>query len=369
MNAADETTTGSDPEGPRVTVVVAMFERREKTVRCAESLAAQTIDRAEIVFVDDGSEDGTPDAVEAVARRCRLPMRVLRNERNLGANASRNRGVAASRAPLVAFLDSDCVVDPDWLERLVAPFEADPRLGAGSGLVEDACVDNVWELAFRGTHRLPRPGPCSRITSCNLCIRRSLLPDGAWDETRPTRTDGGRPDTAISARCDEEGLNLAIRAAGWRVVAIPDARAVHHHPYTRRSLLRQAWFGGCSVAEIQWRYRLGPRRDLGPILVTHLLLWPAILVGLLWSWWPILVPAFTGMLAIAAISANEILNKGKTPIELLRAGPALFVYYHVRLAGWLWRRAQLRLGVRPIDRVSPEVLAGSMPSPPGDATA
>lgn len=359
MTSSDERTA------PRVSVVVAMFERREKTVRCAESLAAQTIDRAEIIFVDDGSEDGTPDAVEAVAARSRLPMRVIRNERNLGANASRNRGVAAATAPLVAFLDSDCEAAPDWLERLVAPFEADPTLGAGSGLVEDACDDSIWELAFRGTHRLPHPGPCSRITSCNLCIRRSLLPDGAWDETRPTRTDGGRPDTAISARCDEEGLNLAIRAAGWTVIAIPDARAVHHHPYTRRSLLRQAWFGGASVAEIQWRYGLGFRKDLGPIFAAYGLLLVGILLGPLVSWWCVLLPLPVAGLAVAAISFNELRNKGKSIPELLRAAPALLVYYHVRLAGWFRRRLQLRLGIAPIERVSPATLAADLPRPPG----
>ena len=363
MTASIEGTTSSASDAPRVSVVVAMFERRDKTVRCAESLAAQTIDRAEIIFVDDGSEDGTPDAVDAVAARSRLPMRVIRNERNLGANASRNRGVAAATAPLVAFLDSDCEASPDWLERLVEPFEADPNLGAGSGLVEDACDASIWELAFRGTHRLPRPGPCSRITSCNLCIRRSLLPEGAWDESRPTRTDGGRPDTAISARCDEEGLNLAIRAAGWGVVAIPTAKAVHHHPYTRRSLLRQAWFGGASVAEIQWRYGLGFRKDLGPIFAAWGLLLVGILLGPLVSWWTLLLPVPVAALAIAAISFNELRNKGKTPIELLRASPALVVYYHVRLAGWLRRRIQLRLRIQPIDRVSPETLASAMPRP------
>ena len=365
---AETTTPGNEDAMPRVSVVVAMFERRDKSVACAESLAAQTIDRAEIIFVDDGSEDDTPEAVEAVAARSRLPMRVLRNERNLGANASRNRGVADARAPLVAFLDSDCVAEPDWLERLVEPFERDASLGAGSGLVEDACSDNVWELAFRGTHRLPRPGPSGRITSCNLCIRRGLMPTGAWDETRPTRTDGGRPDTAISARCDEEGLNLAIRAAGWSVEAIPTAKVRHFHPYSRRSLLRQAWFGGCSVAEIVHRYRLGPRKDLGPILLAWVLLAGALVVAPFTSWWLLLLPLPVAGLAIAAISFNEIRNKGKNALELVKAAPALAVYYHVRLAGWMFRTAQLKCGIRPVERIDPATIARGLPSPEGGST-
>ena len=364
MKTVSETTTPDGMhEGPRVSVVIAMFERRERSVACARSLAAQTIDRAEIIFVDDGSEDDTPEAVEAIAAGSRIPMRVLRNERNLGANASRNRGVAAANAPLVAFLDSDCEASPEWLERLVEVFDADPSLGAASGLVEDACVDNVWELAFRGTHRLPHAGPCSRITSCNLCVRRELMPTGAWDETRPTRKDRGRPDTAISARCDEEGLNLAIRAAGWRVEAVPSASVKHFHPYTRRSLLRQAWFGGCSVAEIVHRYRLGPRKDLGPIAAFWVLLVVALVVAPFTSGWLLLVPALMAMLAAAAIGYNELSNKGKTVRELVRAAPALVVYYHVRLAGFLCRRGQMSCGVKPVGRIDPEEIARELPSP------
>ena len=358
-------TPSQDMEGPRVTVVVAMFERREKTVACARSLVAQDIDRAEIVFVDDGSEDGTPDAVEAVGRASRLPVTVLRNERNLGANASRNRGVAAAKAPLVAFIDSDCVAAPDWLRSLVEPFERDPSIGAASGLVEDGCVGNVWERVFAGTHRLARRGPSGRITSCNLCIRRTLMSPGAWDETRPTRTDGGRPDTAISARCDEEGLNLAIRAAGWSVVAEPSAVVEHFHPYTRRSLFRQAFFGGCSVAEIVHRYRLGPRKDLGPILVTWILLAIAIALGPFLGWWTLLAPAATGSLAAAAIAYNEVRNKGRAIGDLVLTAPAILLYYQIRLAGYVLRTIQLGLGIRPVARVSPAAMAASLPRPPG----
>ena len=368
MTTVSEATTIPDPcDAPRVSVVVAMFERLERSVACARSLAAQTIDRAEVIFVDDGSEDGTPEAVEVVARTSRIPMRVVRNARNLGANSSRNRGVSLAAAPLVAFLDSDCEAAPDWLERLAEPFEVDPRLGAGSGLVEDACVGNVWELAFSGTHRLPRPGPCSRITSCNLCIRRVLMPAGAWDESRPTRSDGGRPDTAISARCDEEGLNLAIRAAGWGVEAIPAAKVRHFHPYSRRSLLRQAWYGGCSAAEIVHRYRLGPRRDLGPIALAWLLLGLVVLLGPFTTWWLALLPAGMAGLAVAAIAGNELVNKGKTPGELIRASPALVVYYHVRLAGFMVRRWQLRFGGAGVERLDRTQLATGLPRPPESA--
>lgn len=349
---------------PRVSVVVAFHGRREKTLACLESLLAQEIRDAEFILVDDGSPDDTADAVAAhIALRGDPRARVLRNGRNLGANATRNHGVAAARAPLIAFLDSDCTAEDGWLEALVAPF-ADPSVGAVSGLVEDSAQSNPWELAFRGTHRLPRRGPVSRMVIGNLCVRRTLLGTGL-DESRPTRLDPrtGRPDLSISARSDEEGLNLAIRAAGWKVLAEPSARAIHHHPYTRRSLLRQAYFGGQSAAEIVWRYRLGPRRDLGPIAATYALLVAALAALPFLGPTALLAPAAAALLPVAAISYNELANKGKSPPELLRAAPALFVYYHARLAGYLLRRAQLALGVRRITRVDPRDLARTLPTP------
>jgi len=351
---------------PRVSVVVAVFERKERTLACLGTLLAQTLTDAEIVVVDDGSEDGTAEAIEALAAGGgRIPIRLLRNGVNRGANASRNRGSEAARAPVVAFLDSDCLADPDWLEELVRPF-ADPRVGAVSGLVEDTCRDNVWELAFSGTHRLPRRGPSSRLTSCNLAVRRELVAGGRWDESRPTRRtpDGARPDTAISARCDEEGLNLGIRAAGWKVLAEPAARVRHVHPYTRRSLLRQAFYGGCSVAEIVWKYRLPPRRDLAPMFAA----WLAVPIAAVLAtrdarWW--LLPATLALLAIAAVCWNERRMKGKSIGELLRSAPALVVYYHGRMAGYLFRRGQIAFGIRRPARVDRTALAAGFPTAPG----
>jgi len=374
-----------DGDGPAVSIVVAAYGRREKTLACVRSILAQDVAAGggpthlaiDLVFVDDGSPDGTADAVEAVLDRAQFATQVLRNERNLGANASRNRGVRAARGELIAFLDSDCIAETDWIRRLVAPFR-DPTVGAASGLVDDLPATNVWELAFHGTHRLPRAGDVSRLVIGNLCVRRALLAAHALDESRPTRIDPatGRPDLTVSGRSDEEGLNLALRAAGWRVVAAPDARALHDHPYTRRALLRQAWFGGRSAAELVWKYRLGPRKDLGPILAAHALL---ALGGVAWllrdalpGGMPVAVALLSGgtlaaLLACAAISYNELRNKGKSPRELLRAAAALAVYYEVRAAGYASRRLGLAfarcLGRTPFTRVRPGELALALPRP------
>lgn len=358
---------------PRVSVVVAAYGRCEQTLACLRSIFAQDLaDRSpsavELVVVDDGSPDGTADRVEALLADAPFAATLLRNEQNLGANRSRNRGVRLARGELVAFLDSDCLADSSWLRALIAPF-VDPTIGAASGLVEDSPATNVWELAFHGTHRLPRRGDVSRLVIGNLCVRRELLRAHELDETRPARIDPatGRPDLTVSGRSDEEGLNLALRAAGWRIVAEPSARAVHHHPYTRRALFRQAWFGGRSAAELVWKYRLGPRKDLGPIIAAHTSLACSAIFAMFHastiSFVLLGLGLFFVLLAVIAISYNEIRNKGKTLIELFLASPALFVYYEIRSAGYVFRRVELLLQRAPIQRTNLHELARALPKP------
>ncbi|NBQ15997.1 MAG: glycosyltransferase, partial [Proteobacteria bacterium] len=315
-------------------------DRRAQVVACVESLLRQSLAPAEIVVVDDHSRDGTAEAILAIAPSAGgTSLRVVRNGRNLGANASRNVGVAASSGALVAFLDSDCEASPTWLENIVRPF-GDPSVGAVSGLVEDTCRDNAWERAFAGTHRLPRRGPTSRFTSCNLCVRRTLLSAHRWEEdfSDATRSGVAPPDTSFSGRCDEEGLYLAIRAAGWAVLAEPSAVLRHHHPYSARSFMRQAYHGGRAAAELVWKFRLHDRLDVAPFLLALLAAVAAVPIactaGAPWSRWALLVPLLPLGAGVAAVAWNETARKGKTPLGLLRAAPALILYYALRCTGY-----------------------------------
>lgn len=335
------------PLDVRVSVVLPTCDRAEQTRRCLDALAKQTFDSYEIIVVDDASTDGTPDMLEAFAREHPdLPVRILRQESNLGANRSRNRGVQASRAPFVAFLDSDCVAEPDWIEQLMAGFEDDDVV-AVTGLVLDPEPANVWELAFAGTHRIAAAGPVRRVVAGNLGVRREPLLAVTFDEdfVDRARHRDGRPDTSFSGRCDEEGVFLQLRAQGWTFVARPEARVFHDHRYDARAFRRQAYHGGRAAAELVYKYRLPPRLDMLPFMLGYgslLILLPvALLAGL---WLLLLLPAFFLLGAAAAIAYNEVVRKGKSIAQLLLAGPALTLYYHLRFAGYVHEAVGLRLG-------------------------
>ncbi|GAG21050.1 unnamed protein product, partial [marine sediment metagenome] len=215
-------------------MVVPTCNRREVLARCLDALAAQTYPNYEIIVVDDCSTDDTPQFLASFAdRHPRLPFRWFRNQSHAGANPSRNRGIRESQGSLVAFLDNDCIAQPDWLEQLLSGFSSE-KVAAVTGLVEDPPPTNIYELTYKGTHRIHRWGRARRLVAGNMCVRRALLLDYMLDEDRAPRVRSaeGTPDVSVSGRCDEEGLYLLLRAAGHEQRVVPEAVVLHEHHFT-----------------------------------------------------------------------------------------------------------------------------------------
>src|SRR4051812_4685788 len=104
-------------ERPKISVVFATHERASRLAELLDSLRRQTLDPAdfEVIAVDDGSGDSTPEVLQAAVGDGALRLRSLRLEPSAGPAAARNAGWRIARAPLVAFTDDDCVADPGWL--------------------------------------------------------------------------------------------------------------------------------------------------------------------------------------------------------------------------------------------------------------
>ncbi len=333
---------------PLVSVVIPTCNRRAVLERSLLALCRQSFPNFEVIVVDDGSIDNTGEMLDAVAAaHPRLNLRRLKNEANLGANASRNRGVRASHGEIVAFIDSDCIAEPDWLEKLVAGFSA-VDVAAVTGVVFDPPAMNLYEMAFKGTNRVHGAGPASRLVGGNMAVRRETLLTYMWDEDRRFQAmiADGVPDVSTSGGCDEEGLYFQIRAAGFRQLVIPGARVLHDHHYSRQSFFRQAYLGGGSAAHLVYKYRLPPRIDLLPLLLTYLTL-PLALIDRRLAW----IPASFFLLMVAALLYNDLFRKAKTLVETLLTLPHMIAYYHVRLSGYVVEAVRLRLGFRQIERI------------------
>lgn len=112
-------------DAPQISVVTPSYNRRDAVLRAIGSVRAQTLGDFEHIVVDDGSTDGTAEAVRAVED---LRLRLIVQPSRQGANAARNAGIEAARSSLLAFLDSDDVYLPHRLAWTAEKFRAEPDL-------------------------------------------------------------------------------------------------------------------------------------------------------------------------------------------------------------------------------------------------
>jgi GT2 family glycosyltransferase len=202
--------------GPRVSVVVATRNRVGRLRRLLDSLAAQTVEDFEVVVVDDGSVRGTPELM----RRYRdgevddgLRLRDVRREAPGGPSAARNAGWPLAEAPLVAFLDDDCVASPGWLAALLAAAEAVP-----GAIVQGRTLPDPREASRLGPHSrslwVEEPGPYYQ--AANILYPKALLEEL-----------GGFDAEAFPFVGEDTDLAWRALAAGAAVEWAPDA-LVHH---------------------------------------------------------------------------------------------------------------------------------------------
>jgi GT2 family glycosyltransferase len=119
----------------RLSIVIVSFNARAELANCLRSLKENppALDH-EIVVVDNQSSDGSPDAARAVAG-----VRLVRMERNAGFSAANNAGIAVSRGDLLLLLNSDTLVPPGAIDRLIARLAATPSAAvAGPRLVDES---------------------------------------------------------------------------------------------------------------------------------------------------------------------------------------------------------------------------------------
>lgn len=102
---------------PKASVIVPVYNSEQELKDCLDSLVEQTEKDIEIIVIDDGSTDNSPE-IEAEYQKKYPNVKVYRNERNLGQSETRNRGIELAEGDYIAFLDSDDYVNPGMYEEL-----------------------------------------------------------------------------------------------------------------------------------------------------------------------------------------------------------------------------------------------------------
>ncbi|CAB4950170.1 unannotated protein [freshwater metagenome] len=261
---------------PLVTVVVPTRDRAVRLARLLEALRRQTLDPEafEVVVFDDASTDpGVRRVLDAVAAEGVLDLRVLRGTSSAGPAVARNRAWRAGGAPLVAFVDDDCVPGRRWLEALrdawSAAALADPDLAVVQGPVDPDPAEYPHDFGpFSTTLWVREASP--RFETANIAYPRALLERlGGFDE----RLVVAGEDTDLGWRAVE---------AGATVVWAGDAQ-VHH------GVVQQGPWGRLAKG---WRWRYVPA-----VFARHPGLRRELELGVFWG--PPHLWLFGGLLAVA----------------------------------------------------------------------
>lgn len=107
---------------PLVSIIIPIYNTEKQLADCLQSAMDQSVFEIEIIAVDDASTDDSLEILRSFAQKDPR-IKILANEKNLGAAGSRNRGMDASTGRWLAFLDSDDLLDPDFCQVLLAEAE------------------------------------------------------------------------------------------------------------------------------------------------------------------------------------------------------------------------------------------------------
>lgn len=251
-----------------IDVVVPVRDNYALTRSCLEHLAAQTAPHR-VIVVDDGSSDGTP----RLLREQWPAVDVIEQGTSRGYVRAVNRGVAAGGGELVVLVNNDVELQPDFLERLSAPFGRDERLGSAASLMlarDGATIDSVGvsiDPTLAGFARL-QGRPAAEAGARTPALAGPEGTGGAW--RRSVWEQAGGFDERIRAYMEVVDLALRIGSAGWSTTAVPEAVGVHlgSASYGRRSAAQRR-LSGHSRGYLLRRWGVMRGRHAARALVTE----------------------------------------------------------------------------------------------------
>jgi mycofactocin glycosyltransferase len=233
---------------PAVSIIIPARNSAQDLEECLASLMKLDYpsEKLEFILVDDGSTNALSAAVN------HFPVKVLRNEHSLGPAAARNRGAAEAGGRYLAFLDADCVADPEGLSQLI-PFFAMEKLGAIGGLV----------AGYRRETLLDR----YEAVSSSLNMGKRVLYENVKRSTFYVPTCNFLVDS--EAFRTEKGFNTSLhlgedvdfcwrmRNAGRELLYVPYGRVFHKHRNHLDRMLERRFAYGTSEAPL---YRAHPEK-------------------------------------------------------------------------------------------------------------
>ncbi|NTU77952.1 MAG: glycosyltransferase family 2 protein [Chloroflexales bacterium] len=208
-----------------VSVVIPTKSRPQAVYDAVRSVFLGEYQNFELFVIDQSPDDSTRDALATFMSDPRFSYFVNRR-RGYGAASSRNVGIAASSGEVIAVIDDDVEVKPDWMGRIVAEFSADPKLMfiTGTLLAPPYDPDKGFTPAFTPYVGLSNWLLPWRVSGANISMRRKLFDQiGGYDEFCG-------PGSRLRAS-DDGDITFRMMRSGAKWKPCPDIVVVHTHGF------------------------------------------------------------------------------------------------------------------------------------------
>jgi glycosyltransferase involved in cell wall biosynthesis len=195
---------------PQVTVVVACYNGGRTLQACLDSLTRLNYPDYEVIVVDDGSKDITPQVASIYKK-----FHYIQQEHQ-GLSVARNTGISAGQGEIIAFTDADCRPDPDWLYYLVGELLKGSFVGVGGHnfLPPDDSAVAAAVMASPGgpAHVMLTDRLAEHIPGCNMAFYKwALVEIGGFDPIFQKAGD----DVDVCWRLQQRGFRITFSAAGF----------------------------------------------------------------------------------------------------------------------------------------------------------
>jgi len=227
------------PRAPFVSVIVCSYNGGRTLAACLDSLSKLNYPDYEVILVDDGSTDDTAHIA------AQFPLVRYIHQSNHGLSHARNTGAAAARGEVLAYTDSDCMADVDWLYYLIGTLVSGDYAGVGGPNVTPPAQNWVQACVAAApggpSHVLLTDTVAEHIPGCNMAFYR-----WAFESV-------GGFDAEYHKAGDDVDFCWRIQQAGWVIAFSPPAIVWHYRRFTLRAFLKQQ--DGYGEAESLLRFK------------------------------------------------------------------------------------------------------------------
>jgi glycosyltransferase involved in cell wall biosynthesis len=214
----------------KISLVICTYNRSRYLPGSLESIHLQTVDKSlfEVIVIDNASTDDTAQIVQTFISQNPSLHISYHFEKNKGLSFARNRGIAEARSPLIAYVDDDVILTPDYLKELIGFFEKNPNAcGAGGKVIPkyESGSEPVWMNKYlagfvgnvnHGTNIKPFTSSMKYPAGCNMIYKKEVL------------IKAGGFNNELKFRSDDKYIFYKVQEITDQIFYLPDAWLYHY---------------------------------------------------------------------------------------------------------------------------------------------